>query len=113
VLHGCPFGHGSKKGANPPQMRCSSFPIVASKCLTAARQRQAYYPGKRARPPTPGYQLQKFARRHSALVTGLAAVFAVLMAGIVVSTWQTIRAKRAGEMALTERDRAVQAEAKT
>jgi eukaryotic-like serine/threonine-protein kinase len=66
-----------------------------------------------ARPPTAGYQLQKFARRNRALVTGLAAVFAVLMAGIVVSTWQAIRAKRAGQMALTERDRAVQAEART
>jgi hypothetical protein len=47
VLQGCPFGHGSKKGAHPPKMRCSSFPIVASNFLTAARQRQAYYPVNR------------------------------------------------------------------
>ena len=31
-----------------------------------------------ARPPSTSYQLQKFARRHKALVTGVAAVFVVL-----------------------------------
>jgi hypothetical protein len=47
LLRGCPFGHGSKKGAQPPKMRCSSFRIVASNFLTAGRQRQAYYPVNR------------------------------------------------------------------
>src|SRR5580700_6077269 len=40
VLQGYPFGHGSRKGARPMKMRCSSFRIVASNLLTAARQRE-------------------------------------------------------------------------
>ncbi len=70
-----------------------------------------------ARPPSTSYQLQKFARRHKALVIGLAAVFVVLLAGIVVSTWQAAiarqqaeRARRAEEAALRDRDRAAAAE---
>ena len=63
-----------------------------------------------ARPPSAIYQLQKFARRHRALVGGIAAVFVVLAAGIVVSTSQAIRANRAGQAALIERNRALQAE---
>jgi eukaryotic-like serine/threonine-protein kinase len=64
-----------------------------------------------ARPPSATYQLQKFARRHRALVAGMAAVFFVLVGGVAVSTSEAIRAKRAGEAALRERDRTVQAEA--
>ncbi len=56
-----------------------------------------------AHPASTAYQLKKFARRHKALVTGVAAVFVVLAAGIVASTWQAARAAR-------ERDRAVSAE---
>ena len=48
-----------------------------------------------ARPPTAGYQLRKFARRHWALVIGTAAVFLVLIVGVIVSTWQAVRARRA------------------
>ena len=66
-----------------------------------------------ARPRSAGYQLRKFAKRHRALVAGVAAVFVVLAGGIVVSTSQAIRANRAGQAALAERDRAVQAEART
>jgi tetratricopeptide (TPR) repeat protein len=56
-----------------------------------------------ARPASTAYQLQKFARRQKALVTGVAAVFVVLAGGIVASTWQAARATR-------ERDRATAAE---
>ncbi|MBV8812416.1 MAG: serine/threonine protein kinase [Acidobacteriaceae bacterium] len=45
-----------------------------------------------ARPPSTAYQLRKFARRHKALVVGFAAVLAVLIAGIIVSTWEARRA---------------------
>ena len=48
-----------------------------------------------ARPPTTNYQLQKFARRHKALVGGVAAVVLALSVGVVVSTWQLVRARRA------------------
>jgi tetratricopeptide (TPR) repeat protein len=56
-----------------------------------------------ARPPSVSYQFGKFARRHHAVVAGVAAVFVVLVAGIVVSTLQAARANR-------ERDRAAAAE---
>jgi eukaryotic-like serine/threonine-protein kinase len=51
-----------------------------------------------ARPPTPMYQLQKFAHRHRALVFGIAAVFIVLIAGIVVSTREARRANKESEI---------------
>ena len=63
-----------------------------------------------AQPPTTSYQLQKFARRHKALVGGVAAVFVVLVAGVVVSSWQAIRASRAETAAVQDRDRAAAAE---
>jgi tetratricopeptide (TPR) repeat protein len=63
-----------------------------------------------ARPASTTYQLQKFARRHKALVAGVAAVFVVLIAGVAASTYQAIRATRAEQAALDERDRAVAAE---
>ena len=48
-----------------------------------------------ARPPSAGYQLRKFARRHRGLMAGVAAVFVVLLAGIAVSTWMAVRAGQA------------------
>ena len=48
-----------------------------------------------AHPPSTSYQLKKFARRHQALVAGTAAVFLVLIAGVIVSTWQAVKARRA------------------
>jgi non-specific serine/threonine protein kinase/serine/threonine-protein kinase len=66
-----------------------------------------------ARPPSAGYQLQKFARRHRGLVGGAAAVFVVLVAGIAVSTALAIRAQRAEKAAIESRDRAVEAEKQT
>jgi tetratricopeptide (TPR) repeat protein/predicted Ser/Thr protein kinase len=66
-----------------------------------------------ARPASAMYQLQKLARRHKAFVTGVAAVFVVLVAGIVASAWQATRATRAERSAVLARDRAVHAEEKT
>jgi tetratricopeptide (TPR) repeat protein len=62
-----------------------------------------------ARPPSASYQLQKFARRHRAFVAGVTAVFVALVAGVAASTSQAIRANRAGQAALMERDRAAAA----
>ncbi len=39
-----------------------------------------------ARPPSVGYQLRKFTKRNKALVAGVAAVFVVLVAGIVTTS---------------------------
>jgi hypothetical protein len=56
-----------------------------------------------AKAPSAAYQARKFVRRHRVLVSAAAAVFTVLLAGIVVSTWEAVRANR-------ERDRALRAE---
>lgn len=56
-----------------------------------------------ARRPSATYQLLKFARRHRALVAGTAAVFLVLVSGIITSTWLLARATK-------DRDRALRAE---
>jgi eukaryotic-like serine/threonine-protein kinase len=48
-----------------------------------------------ARPPNTSYLLRKFARRNKALVMGVAAVFVVLVLGVVASTWEAVQARRA------------------
>jgi serine/threonine protein kinase/tetratricopeptide (TPR) repeat protein len=63
-----------------------------------------------ARPPSTSYQLRKLARRHRGLVTGLAAIFVVLLVGVAVSTSEAVRGNRAEQTALKERDRASSAE---
>lgn len=55
-----------------------------------------------ARPSSTTYQLQKFARRHRSLVVSAAAVFFVLAAGVVVSSWEAIRANRSQQAAQAE-----------
>lgn len=55
-----------------------------------------------ARPPSASYQLQKFVRRHKALVSGTAAVFLVLVAGIIVSSREAVVARRAEQVAAKE-----------
>ncbi len=52
-----------------------------------------------ARPPTASYQLRKFARRNRALVAGVVATLVVLVVGVVVSSWQALRATRAERLA--------------
>ncbi|HEY3380121.1 MAG TPA: serine/threonine-protein kinase [Vicinamibacterales bacterium] len=48
-----------------------------------------------ARPPSASYQLRKFARRHKALVLGAAAVVMALVLGVLASTWEAVKARRA------------------
>ncbi|MCW5764966.1 MAG: serine/threonine protein kinase [Phycisphaeraceae bacterium] len=55
-----------------------------------------------ARPSTTWYQVRKFAQRHRALVGGVAAVFVVLVAGVVVSQMLLARALIAEERAHEE-----------
>ena len=45
-----------------------------------------------ARPPSAGYQLQKYARRHKAALRVAAAIAAVLVAATIVSLWLAVRA---------------------
>jgi tetratricopeptide (TPR) repeat protein len=57
-------------------------------------------------PPSPGYRLRKFARKHRTLlrIAGLFVLFLVLAAA--ASAWQAVRATLAERQALAERDRA-------
>jgi len=65
-----------------------------------------------ARAPSFTYRLQKFVQRHKGLVSATLALFMVLVAGIVATTWQAARATQAGYAALQERDRSTAAEKK-
>lgn len=67
-----------------------------------------------ARPPSRGYLLRKFVQRHKGLVTGVAATFAVLVAGIIGTGIFAVRADVARADAVAaqvETERARQAEA--
>jgi serine/threonine protein kinase/tetratricopeptide (TPR) repeat protein len=55
-----------------------------------------------AQPPSATYQLQKFTRRNKALVVGAGVVLATLVVGVVISTWQAVRARRAERRAVSE-----------
>jgi tetratricopeptide (TPR) repeat protein/predicted Ser/Thr protein kinase len=55
-----------------------------------------------AKPASTSYQLRKFARRNKMLVTGTFVVFLTLIVGVVVSTWQAVRARRAEVRAQAE-----------
>ncbi len=48
-----------------------------------------------ARPASVGYRAKKYVLRHKTLVAGTAAVFVVLVAGVITSTWQAVKARRA------------------
>jgi non-specific serine/threonine protein kinase/serine/threonine-protein kinase len=62
-----------------------------------------------ARPPSTWYQLRKFARRNRLLVSSVAAIFAALAGGMVVSTLLYFRAKRESAEATRQRQRADEA----
>ncbi|MEP7346228.1 MAG: tetratricopeptide repeat protein, partial [Gemmatimonadaceae bacterium] len=62
-----------------------------------------------ARPASAVYQLQKFARRNRALVSGLAVAALVLLVGTAVSLWQAVRATAAEHLAESRRGEAVAA----
>jgi hypothetical protein len=64
-------------------------------------------------PPSTTYRVRRFTRKHRKSLTVAAALLALLVAGVVVSTWQAVRATRAEQLARdaaqvmqAERDRA-------
>ena len=63
-----------------------------------------------ARPPSAAYKLQKAFRRNKLAFRAATAVALALVAGIGVSTWQAVRATRAGRTAELEKDHAQKAE---
>jgi len=62
-----------------------------------------------ARPPSTAYRFQKAFRRHKLVFTATAVTATALVAGIGVSTWQTLAARKAGREADLARQRAVEA----
>jgi serine/threonine protein kinase len=71
-----------------------------------ARDLQRYLADEpvQACPPSAGYRLRKFVRKHRAALLTAAAFLVLLVAGVVASTWQAVRAKQAEARALHERD---------
>jgi eukaryotic-like serine/threonine-protein kinase len=59
-----------------------------------------------ARPPSKFYEFQKTVRRHKVGFAATAAIIMVLAAGVLVSTWQAVRATNAKREALADRQRA-------
>ncbi len=59
-----------------------------------------------ARPPTLGYQVGRFARRHRELVAGVAAAFLLLVAGVVGTSLGWVRARSSEQDALELADAA-------
>jgi serine/threonine protein kinase/WD40 repeat protein len=57
-------------------------------------------------PPSAGYRLKKFMRKHQRVVLTAAGLVGLLIAGTAVSTWQAARATRAMAVADRERERA-------
>jgi serine/threonine protein kinase len=53
-----------------------------------------------ARPPSRGYRLRKFTRKHRAALATAALIGLLLLLGIAVSTWQAVRARRAEQAAM-------------
>ena len=62
-----------------------------------ARDVERYLAGDpvEAGPPSAGYRLRKFARKHRAALTTASLFAALLVVGTIVSTWEAIRATRA------------------
>ncbi|HEV3190635.1 MAG TPA: serine/threonine-protein kinase, partial [Polyangiaceae bacterium] len=66
-----------------------------------------------ARPPSTAYRVLKFAQRNRGAVLTAALVAGALLAGIAVSTWQALRARRAEAAALAAAEDATAREAET
>jgi serine/threonine protein kinase/WD40 repeat protein len=64
-------------------------------------------------PPTAGYRLRKFARKHRAVLSTVTAFVALLLLAAGVSTWLAVQAKRAEASADEQRSAAETAEAQT
>jgi eukaryotic-like serine/threonine-protein kinase len=59
-----------------------------------------------ARPPSRLYEFQKSVRRHKVGFAATAVIILVLAGGVLVSTWQAVRATRAKAQAVVETERA-------
>ncbi|HET6325364.1 MAG TPA: serine/threonine-protein kinase [Planctomycetaceae bacterium] len=66
-----------------------------------------------ARPPSTAYKVRKFAQRNRGTVVTATLVAGALLAGIVISSWQALRARRAEAAAVAAADEAAAREAET
>ena len=87
---------------------------VVMKCLEKDRTRRYESAGGLARdveryladepvdacPPSKAYRLRRFTRKHRKPIAAAAALLIVLIAGVVTSTWQALRAARAEQRAI-------------
>ena len=62
-----------------------------------------------AHPPSAGYRMRKFIRRHKGRVLAASLLFAALVAGLASTTWQAIRATHAEEAARGEQTKTAEA----
>jgi eukaryotic-like serine/threonine-protein kinase len=71
-----------------------------------ARDLQRYLEGEpvEAAPPSAAYRTRKFVRKHRLWLATMAAFVAVLVVGVVVSTWMAVRAGRAEQEAQVVND---------
>ncbi len=74
-----------------------------------ARDIQSYLSDEpvEASPPSAGYRLRKFARRHTAALVTAIAFATLLILGAGISIWQAVRATSAEDVARRERDTAI------
>jgi WD40 repeat protein len=66
----------------------------------------------KARPPSTAYRVQKFVRRNKLMVGAGVLVATVLVLGVLVSTWQAVRATRLRQRAVANEQAATQAKEK-
>ena len=104
----------SKRGTEPGQLRKAvrgDLDWIVMKCLEKDRTRRYETANGLARdverylndepvtacPPSSGYRLRKFARKYRTGLAVAALAVVLLVAGMVASTWQAVRATRAEE----------------
>ncbi len=73
---------------------------------------QRYLDGEpvQAAPPSRRYRISKYASKHRAALTTSVAIVLLLIIGIAVSSWQALRAVKAEQAAIADRDRAKNSE---
>jgi tetratricopeptide (TPR) repeat protein len=104
----------SRRGTEPGQLRKAvrgDLDWIVMKCLEKDRtrryetanglardvERYLNYEPVTACPPSSGYRLRKFARKYRTGLAVAALAVVLLVAGMVASTWQAVRATRAEE----------------
>jgi serine/threonine protein kinase len=71
-----------------------------AEALAADLERHLRNEPVQAGPPRAGYRLRKWVRRHRGAVAAAAGMLALVVAGVVASTWQAVRATRAERAAV-------------